>query len=617
MRRLLPLLLLAATFFALTPVPAPAVAKEKEKPAAITKGELRDWVKVLADDDWKGREAGEPGCDAAADLIAAELKRLGLTPVGDDGTYFQAFQRPRGMKVLETTSLTVVDKKGKETSFKLAIDFSPHDLSSKGSIDADVVFAGFGISAPSLGYDDYEGLDVKDKVVVILRHAPNYGDRKSPFANAGAMQRHGTWQAKVDLAVKKGAAALVTVNDPLTFNRKSSDALKPPGGTQAGKIPVFHMTWNAGKKFGSKLGVKLVSKQKRIDAKLRPASEALDGVRIKMVCDLAVDVRKMKNVVGLIEPERATTGDGAKADGDTANDGETVVLGAHYDHVGVGRFGSVSKATGQIHNGADDNASGTSALLEIAGLLASRRSELKRPILCIWFSGEELGLWGSKHYAGAPVVPLAKTVAMVNLDMVGRLDKNHLMIGGTGTSPIWPELLETLNQEGKFKLTKWPGGKAPSDHTSFYEKDVPVLFFFTGLHNDYHTPADDWNTLNYAGQERVARMAANVALHLATMPERPQFTKCDIGGFAVGPYSGLAVEQKEDGVYVAHVEKKSPASRARFKVGDRIVEWNTMPVKDTTVYNSLVSKAKPGDKVDVIVNRGGKEKRLKMKLGST
>ena len=158
-------------------------------------------------------------------------------------------------------------------------------------------------------------------------------------------------------------------------------------------------------------------------------------------------------------------------------------------------------------------------LLEIAGLLAARRAELRRRVLIVFFDGEELGLLGSKHYAGAPRVPLNQTVAMLNLDMVGRLEKNHLMVGGTGTSPIWAKLLHELNKaSGKFKLTLWPGGRAPSDHTSFYEKDIPVLFFFTGLHSDYHRPTDDWKTLEYKGHERVARFTAEVEYTLASAP---------------------------------------------------------------------------------------------------
>ena len=406
------------------------------------------------------------------------------------------------------------------------------------------------------------------------------------------------------------------INDPASSAKKADDELRRPGGSTTGKIPVVHMTWRAGKKLGSRIGFKFVRAQRGIDGRIAPRSEPIAGARIRIVADLEPDVRAMKNVVARLRPADAkvTTGDGAAKEVR-----ETVVIGAHYDHVGRGHFGSLAGAGGgKIHNGADDNASGTTALLEIAGYLTSRKTELKRNVVFIAFSGEELGLLGSKHYVRQPRVAIADTIAMLNLDMVGRLEKNRLFVGGTGTSPVWPEMLLRLNKKvGRFALTSWPGGKAPSDHTSFYDANVPVLFFFTGLHGDYHRPSDDWNTLNYAGQERVAKLCAAVAFELATRDGRPQFTRCDAGGFTVGPYTGLAVEQRGDVVAIAHVDKRSPASKAGFRVGDELKEWNGATVPNTNRYNDFVSKAKPGDKVDVVVLRKGKRKKLKLKLGKT
>jgi len=546
-------------------------------------------------------------------MIAAEFGRLGLKPLGlPEGSWFQPFTSPRGTRVMPTTSLAAIDAGGKTTVFKLAKDFTPIDVSAKGRVSGAVAFAGYGISAPDMDYDDYEGLDVKGRVVVVLRRAPRWQDkRKSPFAPQSVMMRVGTFKAKADTAAAHGAAALIVINDPASTSR-SDDDLRQPGGSVTGKLPVLHMTWSAGKRLGARLGVPFSRRQRAIDARFTPHSERVEGVRIDLFADLVPDERKMKNVLGLLEPGGAvTTGDGAGVN-------DTIVIGAHYDHVGLGRFGSLSGATGKIHNGADDNASGTTALLEIAGRLVSRRAELRRRILFIAFSGEELGLLGSKHYVRNPRIPLSDSYAMLNLDMVGRLNKNHLFVGGTGTSPIWPEMLERLNKTvGKFDLTSWPGGKAPSDHSSFYEGDLPVLFFFTGLHGDYHRPSDDPKTLNYRGHERVARFAAAVAFELATRRGRPQFTRCDAGGFTVGPYTGLAVSQEKDGVYVAHVAKRSPARKARFKEGDKIVAWGGSAMPNTNVYNDLVSKAKPGDKVQVTVERAGKKRKLNLKLGKT
>jgi hypothetical protein len=621
-RRGPPLLLLAAlaTVAALAlgrpgaagPPPVP------EKPDEVTRGELQDWVKTLASDALEGREAGSKGCDQAAALIAAEWARLGLAPAGDAGTWFQEFTIPRGMKVLPETSLSGTDATGKAIAFTLAEEFVPLDVSGAGDVTAEAVFAGYGVRATDLGYDDYDGIDVAGKVVVVLRRAPAYLDKKSPFAPQSALQRYGSFQAKAEAAAGAGAAALVVVNDPLSSTTREKDDLRPPGGGAAGKIPVVQVAWRARGKLADLLGLSLSKRQQQIDAKVEPRSEALGKTRVRVRCALEPDVRKVRNVAAFLDPPtRTATGDGAGA-APAARPKETLVVGAHYDHVGLGSFGSLANATGKIHNGADDNASGTSALLEIAGWLAARRETLRRPVLFLSFTGEELGLLGSKHYVEHPLVPLADTVAMLNLDMVGRLKENRLWVGGTGTSPLWSDLVESLNKDsGKFRLTSWPGGKAPSDHQSFYERGVPVLFFFTGLHPDYHRPSDDWNTLEYEGQARVARFAAHLALDLATRPDRPKFTQCDAGGFEAGPYVGLSVDPRPEGLFVSHVDDASPAKRAGVKEEDRIVEWNGSTVADATAWSAFVAGAKPNDKVELVVSRKGRLVTLRLTLGKT
>jgi hypothetical protein len=593
----------------------PAPSSDVPPSPEITRAELKAWVQRLSSDDLEGRETGTPGADFAADAIATEFRRLALRPSGDGGGWFQAFTIPRGMKVLPTSALSAKAAE-KTADFELGVDFVPMDVSAAGTVEAPAVFAGYGISATDLGYDDYEGLDAKGKVVVVLRHAPAHQESKSLFAPKERLGRYASFQAKAEAAAGAGAAALVVVNDPATCAAPGKDVLRPAGGGASGKIPVVHMTWKAGRRLGTLLGVALAKRQQQIDAKMQPISEPLEG-SVRVQADLEADVRRAKNVLALLEPGKPPETTGGQAP-DASKGRETVLVGAHYDHVGRGHFGSLSgQPGGKIHNGADDNASGTSALLEIAGALAARRDELRRPVLFLAFSGEELGLLGSKHYVGAPVVPLADSVAMVNLDMVGRSKGDKLFVGGTGTSPVWPALLERENAATKFALTLWPGGKAPSDHQSFYEKGMPVLFFFTGLHSDYHRPSDDWNTLEYAAHERVARLAAAVVSDLATRAERPPFTKADAGGFEVGPYLGISIAQKPDGVEVVHVAKASPASKAGFHEGDVLLEWNGTPLPDANAVNDVLSKAKPKEKVEVVVRRKGKTVTLKPTLGST
>ncbi len=601
---------------------APPLPPDEHLPE-VTKAELQQWVRFLSDDALEGRESGEPGCDRASELIAFEFTRLKLRPMGEAGSYFQEFTIPRGMKVLKETSLAAIGADGKETTFKLVEEFVPVDVSAAGDVTAEVVFAGYGIRAPEFGYDDYAGIEPKGKVVVVLRHAPSHEEKDRPFSSKAALEKHATFAAKADLAASLGAAALVIVNDPASSTTKEKDDLKPPGGGAAGKLPVVQVIWRgAGKRLSDALDVGLSKRQTQIDAKDQPKSDSLPGVRMHVRCALEADVRKVRNIAGLLVPGKpaaagAITGDGPVAKA-ASEPRETVVVGAHYDHVGRGKFGSLASNSGsKIHNGADDNASGTSAMLEIAGALVDRRAELTRSILFLAFSGEELGLLGSKRYVENPLVPLADTVAMLNLDMVGRLDE-RLFIGGTGTSPIWPDVIETLAKASfKTPIRMWPGGKAPSDHETFYARGMPVLFFFTGLHGDYHRPSDDWNTLNYDGLVRVARLASLVALDVATRKERPSFTKCDAGGFEVGPYLGIGIDPKPDGPCISHVDDKSPGKQAGAKEGDRLVAWNGTPITDANVWNDFLSKAKSGDKIELTVERKGKKVKLAVTIGNT
>jgi hypothetical protein len=361
----------AAVVLALLAVAGSAAPPPDESPADITKGEIQDLVKSLASDAMQGREAGTPGCDEAADLIASEFARMGLAPAGDDASFFQRFTIPKGMKVLPATSLSGTDATGKTVAFDLDGEFVPADGSAKGDVTAEAVFAGYGIRADDLSYDDYDGIDAKGKVVVVLRHAPAWEDRKSPFAAPDAQRRYAALQAKREAAAGAGAAALVIVNDPASSSTRDKDDLRPPGGGAVGAIPVVQVAWRAKTRLLDLLGTGLVRRQQQIDAKVRPMSEALAGVRIRVNCALEPEVRNVRNVVGLLAPAAPAGTPGAA--GAAAPRVETIVVGAHYDHIGVGDFGSLGGGPGKVHHGADDNASGTAAVVEIAEWLAARR----------------------------------------------------------------------------------------------------------------------------------------------------------------------------------------------------------------------------------------------------
>ena len=574
-------------------------------------------IKWLADDDREGRAAGSPGCLAAGDYIAGHLEQLGLKPMGDGGTYFQNFPIPRGFDIRPETSLSAQRGK-KDVTLRYDKDLKPLSLSGPGEVSAEAVFAGYGIAAPELGYDDYAGVDVKGKVVICLRHAPGFKDRKSPFSNPATVKRYATFQSKVNTAAGAGAAALVVINDPKRTRKPKDDVPLHAVGGNPGSIPVFHLSYRAGKRLAKVCGFSCQKEQNRIDKAHEPQSRLLEGVTLHVNAALEAKTLKVRNVCGLLEaPGPVTTGQAAGKAGAPRVTRETLVIGAHFDHVGLGAFGSRGgkKGAGEVHNGADDNASGSGAALELARFFVARQAELKRDLLFLWFTGEEMGLLGSKHYVGSPKVPLAQCVAMINLDMVGRLGRGKLQVGGTGTSPVFPELINGKNRRYRIKTRLNPGGRAPSDNSSFYDKGMPVLFFFTGLHNDYHRPADDWNKIDRKGLEKVSRLAADVCLDLATRDTRPPFTRSDASGLSAGPHLGLSLEQRADGVFVIFVEPKSPARRAQFKVGDKVEEFEGQPVGSITAFNQIHSTCKEGQKVMIVIRRGPRLMKRKLTLG--
>jgi hypothetical protein len=572
----------------------------------ITSRELMAHVEYLADDDLQGREAGTDGALQAAAYIAAEFERLGLKPMGDEGTYFQGFSLPRGFEALPGTKLIAM--KGRQKAvFELQKDLYPLYCSAAGEVEAGAVFAGYGICAPDLGYDDYDGIDVQGKVVVVMRGVPAGQSRKNPFRTPAAIRRFGAFKAKLDTAAGLGAAALVVVNDPENHSSKREDKLvRRSEEADQGTIPCLHMRYAAASKMLAGTGVSLVKAQKYIDAKLKPRSETMDKLAIKLTAALETKKLMVRNVVGLLEAQAEDKKD------------EIIVVGAHFDHIGLGRFGSLggSKAKGKVHNGADDNASGTAGVMEIAGFLKPRASELRRSVLFIAFTAEEMGLLGSRHYVEHPVIPLGKIAAMVNLDMISYLgNTGQLNIYGTGTAPSFEQTLSSLVKKSRVKTKLVEGvGRGASDHYPFYKKSLPALFFITGLHKNYHRPTDDVKYMDKKGFEKVARLAGELAMTLASAQSRPVFTPTTEGALEGGPYLGIAVEDKENGIFIAEVAKGSPAAKSRLREGDQIVEINDREVRTVSVFYGMWSGVAPGEKVTFVLRRSGKLRTVKVRL---
>jgi hypothetical protein len=307
-----------------------------------------------------------------------------------------------------------------------------------------------------------------------------------------------------------------------------------------------------------------------------------------------------KNVIGVL------AGEGPHSD-------ETIVIGAHYDHLGRGEPGTLEPGSHEIHHGADDNASGVAAMLEIARQLAAREKKLPRRIIFIAFTGEERGLFGSAHYVKHPLVPLDKTIAMLNLDMVGRLTDDKLIVYGNGTADQWDPLLDRLNEQHKFQVTRHPEGFGPSDHSSFYAKQVPVLFFFTGTHKQYHRPSDTFDTINVDGMRRVADLVADAAVDIAEKGERPTYKEVAGGSqFAKSgdrPYFGSIPDFSQDqpGYALMGVSKGGPAEISGIKAGDIILKLGEYPIANLDDFDTALRKFKAGDRVTVLLKRGNDE----------
>lgn len=643
-------------------------------------------ISYLASDELEGRGISTQGINKAADYIAAEFAKAGLKTSLYDGTPFQKFKMPA------TTKLGPADKNTLTLFAPAAKNWEPkvqevgkifNTLLAGGSnkFDGEVVFAGYGISAPDLGYDDYEGIDVKGKVVVVIRKEPQQLDANSKFNGANPSD-HSLFTKKIEVAEKKGAAALVVVNDPVTISEtikalessrsntiegllkildaditavesitpeawkklredyakaKSTladneerikhgvdgplDSAATQPGPEGLKLPVLSISRG---RFDSILkeatGKELATIEKEIDANLKPQSAVLTGWRLAGETSVVRDALEVKNVIGVLE------GEGPLAD-------ETIVIGAHYDHVGYGGAGSLAPWTRAIHNGADDNASGTCTMIEIARRLGSMGKKPKRRIVFIAFSAEESGLIGSKHYCKEPRFPLENTVAMLNLDMVGRVNNDTLIVYGTGTAQEFDGLVDELNKEAKFKITKKPEGTGPSDHDSFYRVKVPVFHYFSNFHPDYHRPSDDVPLINIVGMRRVADFVTATALKIDESPTRPHFiapTPAPTANRPAAspmpspspsrggrPYVGAAPDyaSEDGGVLVGGISSGSPAEKAGIKKGDLIVRFADVRINNVQDYSDVIGTKKPGDKIKVQVKRGDETLDLELELG--
>jgi len=523
---------------------------------------LKQHVEYLADDKLEGRLTGTKGEQLALEYISEQFRKAGLKPAGEEG-----FVQPFGFteKVVSTARTQLITDNKNLTP---GDDFYPLSQSANASVTGDTYYAGFGIHAPELGYDDYAGNgDKQGKIFIIEISSPDGLHPHSRYAD------HTSLAKKIETARKFGAAAVIFINnDPDAEN---------PSAKLSSKIQPFD--------------IPVVFCAKKIDH--------LTINEITVTVELQKNSATGHNVIGFIDNKAANT----------------VVIGAHYDHLGYGdEDHSLYRGVPAIHNGADDNASGTSALIELARYL--KKSKWKNNnYLFIAFSGEELGLLGSGYFAKSGLFSKYNVNYMLNMDMVGRLDSTDrtLIVNGVGTSPAWNEVMKVLPGDMKIKTTE--SGIGPSDHTSFYLKDVPVLHFFSGTHNDYHKPSDDADKINYGGMEDICDYMLSLIERLDakgklgfTKTKESETGKVSAFKVTLGVVPDYAYEG--EGLRIDGVTDGKPASQAGLQAGDIIVNLGGEKIKDIYAYMAALGKFKKGDEVEVIYLRGSQEIRGKVKF---
>jgi len=572
------------------PIPTPADPKFD---GARAKADVT-W---LADPARTGRGVGTPGIVEAASWIEARMKSLGLAPAGAEG-YRQPFEAPVGARLLEGNYFTLGDKPA-----RLSVDWQPFTFSDDGKVEGEVVFAGYGITAPELAYDDYAGLDVKGKVVLVAQDFPRERDQNSPFRDPGNY-RYGEWRYKVTNARDHGAAAVLAVRDD--WNHPDKDVIPPWKGSPSSRAGLIAARVTLETLKGA--GIDAAALAAPIAADLKPHSRPL-GVKAWLAVAVAHEKAWTANLVGKM------------AGSDPAVASECVIVGAHYDHLGFGGENSAAPdQIGQAHLGADDNASGTAAMLEVARAFAAEPPP-RRSVVFVAFSGEELGVLGSAFFVKNPPAgcPVDRMQLMVNLDMVGRPQQGKLYVHGVDTAKGMRDTLrEQADRDPPIALRVEVGGDGfgSSDNTSFYAREVPVLYLFNGAHTDYHRPSDTADKIDPAGLGEASRLAWRAARDAADWPTRLEVVrvaqaKPSGGGGGRGSRPSLGTipdfaERTEPGVLLTGVIPGSPAQKAGIAAGDVLLRLGTKKILNLEDLQYALTAHRPGDLVEIEYARGGK-----------
>ena len=610
----------------------------------VAEQNLRKNVSYLASDQLEGRRTGETGATVAAGYIANLFQqyklKAGISTTVNGKTsknFLQKFAYTTGVEIAPDGNefkLNLKNVNAPQVSVEQNNPVKPLLLSPNGEAqNAPVVFAGFGIESAESNFNDYEGLDVAGKVVLAFDGNPENDTPRSAFSRF-------TVYAKAKIAKDKGALGLLLISREDKFENDRNAKLKYDQTNGETAVPVFAVSRATGANI---LGLKdaelktienLTAMKKDTTAKIKVGFRDLSPT-VSFKVNLTKKQADAYNVIGVLEGT------------DASLKNEAIVIGAHYDHLGRGGQGSLDVNSTEIHHGADDNASGTAAMIEMARLFAKEKKN-KRTIIFIAFGGEEEGLLGSKHYVNNPVFPLEKTVAMLNMDMVGRLSENKLTVGGIGTATEWKDLVNSSNQSGlstvknesptdaktenkqtgqvtdkiypNFALQLNEDGFGPSDHSSFYGKQIPVLFFFTGTHNDYHKPSDTAEKINYGGLVKIIDYVAAIVRSIDQTAKRPTYAvakSSSMGGGRTGFNVSLGTvpsyaDGNNDGLLLDGVRDDSPAAKAGVKAGDKIVKLAGRDIRGISDYVFVLGEMKAGEAYEIVVLRGTEKLTLKI-----
>jgi len=559
----------------------------------------KEHLTYLASDELEGRFPGTPGMDKARDYILNKFKPI-------NGSYLQQLEVPIGYELGEKNEVyfnVIIPKPGvpiemsrpMRKSWDLTSDWLPLSISDDGELEAPLAFCGFGISSKDLKYDDYEGIDVKDKIVIILTHSPNGEMKDDPF------EPYKSYRYKATNARDHGAKGIIFVK----INGDSASVFEPLEKDRfernTGLLAIQVNRTKISEYFPRR---SLYPTEMKIMETKKPNSFDIPNSKIYIKVQLKDKIAKTDNVFGMVEGTDATLKN------------EYIVVGAHYDHLGWGGPTSMYQSkTPKIHNGADDNASGTSAVIELARYAAENPT--KRSLVFVAFTSEELGIIGSNAFVNQKIIAPENIAMMINLDMVGRFHDNSIYLMGTGSSPAFEPIFDELDAaDSVLTLNKSDSPLGASDQTAFYLKNVPSVFFFTGVHLDYHKPSDDVDKINFDGMETIINFLDAAVQKFGNLDNRPPFHKVSEKSPAHGENrSGSKVkfgivpnfDREPLGMKISGASPGSPAEKAGLQGDDIITKLNDTGIMNLHDFTFFLRESKPGDKIKVTFLRKGKE----------